>query len=906
MKQVMNWLRRKKLEDSFDRELRYHLERRRHDLQQTGVSEKEAERQAKLELGGVAQIQEEVRDVWLARWLRDFVYDLRFTVRSYLKTPSFTITAILSFMLGIGATTAIYSLVDQVLLHALPVHQPEQLVLIDWKGDQAAHGFGSWNLMSYPICRDLDQQKQFFEGVFCRALTDVDLSIGSDYRPVTAEIISGNYFPVLGVQAALGQVLTSDDDRRPNANPAAVISYDFWRTQLGGAADVVGRKVLVNRHPFTIIGVAAATFRGIDVGRVPALWIPASMSTEVIPGFSNLLDRRTRWMQVLGRLKQGVTLRKAQVRLQPWFEAMLQEDTRRPGFPVITAERRQNFLRSSLVLTPAPQGHSGLRRRLLQPLWVLFAVTVVLLGLACLNVSGLFLARGSARVQEIGTRLALGASRGRLGRQLLTDSLLIAVIGGILGTAVTPFALRALITLLPANGISNVGGNANGTALHANVDFRLLLFALAASIMAGVLSGLAPAWQSTRRSLMTSLRERGGTGASGVRLRKVIVTGQIAFTLILVVSAALFIRTLNALMVKGPGFPTVNLVSFGIDPQRNGYSEAEGNRLILRVDDAIRQSPRVQSSSIARFPLLTGGSWNDPMTILANSRFTTDRDVNLNSVTPGFFPTMGIRLVAGRNFDNRDLAAASETSSRSAVVNEAFVKRYLAGRNPLGVLICQGANPDAKPNSEIVGVVSNFSYRGIREESEQAYFPFQGEGVATFYVRVRGPEESSFRSLRTIVATVAPTLPMTNFRTLEEQVDQSLNTEHMLAILSGGFGTLALLLSLVGLYGVMSFVVTQRTREIGIRMSLGAERWSTIWLVLRDALGVILCGIGIGLPIVWCLGRFAESQLYDVKPSDPATLAIAVLVLCAAAIGAVILPARRASGINPTEALRAE
>jgi len=406
--------------------------------------------------------------------------------------------------------------------------------------------------------------------------------------------------------------------------------------------------------------------------------------------------------------------------------------------------------------------------------------------------------------------------------------------------------------------------------------------------------------------LVSSLRERGGMGFSSVRLRRVIVTAQIALTLILVVSAALFVRTLDALMAKGPGFPTASLVSFGIDCQRSGYPEQEGNRLILRIDEAIRHSPIVQASSLARFPLLTGGSWNDPMTILADRRLATDRDVNLNSVTPGFFPTMGIKVIAGRNFDDRDMAAPGERDWRSAIVNEAFVKRYLGGRNPLGVRICEGSGPDAKPNTEIVGVVSNFSYRGIREESEQAYFPFQGEGAATFYVRVRGRGEWSFQTLRAMVQGVDPSLPMTNFRTLEYQVDRSLSTEHMLATLSGGFGVLALLLSLVGLYGVMSFVVTRRTREIGIRLALGARRWSAIWLVLRDALAMLLCGIGIGLPVVWALGRLVESELYDVKPFDPTVIAVAMMTICLAGLGATFIPARRASGVNPTDALRVE
>lgn len=900
MRQLANWFRRKKLESGLERELRDHLDRRISDLERSGLPTGEARRQATLELGGVAQIQEEARDVWLTRWLRDFTYDLRFSARSFLRTPSFTITAVLSLMLGIGATTAIYSLVDQVLLHALPVRQPERLVLLDWEGDQVGNGMGSWNLMSYPICRDLDQQKQFFEGVFCRALNDVNLSTGGDYHPATAEIVSGEYFRVLEVGSVLGRVFGNNDDGTPNANPVAVLSYDFWKSQLGGAPDVIGRKVLVNRHPLTVIGVAASTFKGIDVGEVPSIWIPASMSAEAIPGFTDLLDRRMRWMQVLGRLHEGVTLQEAQAGLQPWFKAMLHEDMRRAGFPIITAERRRSFLNSSIVLTPAPQGHSVLRRRLLEPLWVLFAVTAVLLGLACLNVSGLFLARGSARDREIGTRLALGASRGRLGRQLLADSLLIALAGGLLGIAAAPIAVRALITFLPR-------GTAP-TALHAGVDPRLLLFAFVASLAAGVLSGLAPAWQSGRRSVVASLRERGGSAFGGVRLRKIIVTAQIALTLTLVVGAALFVRTLDALIVKGPGFVTSSLVSFEIESLKSGYSLAEGDRLIRRINEAILQSPITQASAVARFPLLTGGSWNDPMTIMADKRISTDRDVNLNSVTPGFFQTMGVKILAGRNFDERDTREAGKQGWRSAIVNEAFVKRYLGTRNPLGVRICEGSGPDAKPNVEIVGVMSDFSYRGLREDSEQAYFPFfEGQdGGGTFYVRVRGSPESSFRSLRAIVRSADPAIPMKNLRTLDEQVDRSLNTERMLATLSGSFSTLALLLSLVGLYGVMSFVVTQRTREIGIRLALGARRWSAIWLVLRDTLAMILSGIGIGLPFVWALGRLVESQLYDVKPSDPAVIAIAILALCSAGLGAALIPAHRASSVNPTDALRFE
>jgi putative ABC transport system permease protein len=900
MRQLWNWFRRGNLERGLDRELEYHLDRRVGDLMRSGLPEHEARRQATLELGGITQVREEVRDVWLARWARDFVYDLRFSARSSLRSRSFTAAAALSLALGIGATTAIYSLVDQVILHGLPVRQPERLVLIDWQGKQVGGAFGSWNLMSYPICRGLQQQDSFFDGVLCRAATTVNLSIGAEATPTAAEIVSNSYFSVLGVEPAMGRLLDNDDDATPDANPVVVLSYAFWKTRLDGAADVVGSKVLVNQHPMTVIGVASAGFWGVDVGEVPSLWIPASMSSQALPGSTDLMNSRVSWMQILGRLRPGMTIGQAQAGLQPWFKAMLDEDSRREGFPRITAEERERFLASNLRLAAAPQGHSPLRRSLSQPLWVLFAATGVLLSLACLNVAGLFLARGSARGREISTRLALGATRGRIGRQFLADSALLALAGGALGVALAPLAMRALIAFLPRDAAAN--------ALHADIDARLLLFAFLVSVAAGVLSGVAPALQGGRQSVIAALRERGGTGFGGVRLRKVLVTVQIAFTLILVIGAALFARTLTGLLAKGPGFATSRLVSFGLDPLRNGYSKLEASRLIRKVYDDIRASKNLQASALLRVPLLTGGSWNDPMTIQAGQRITTDREVKLNAVSPGFFGVLGIGMVAGRDFDEHDWRPVGETGRRSAIVNEAFAQRYLAGRSPLGALICEGSGPDEEPDIEIVGVVPDFSYRGLREESEQAYFPIfeDDDSGGVFYVRVSGTVASASRSIRTIVHNADPALPITFFRTLDEQIDRSLNTERMLATLSGSFGTLALLLSLVGLYGVMSFVVTQRTREIGIRLALGATGGSAIWLVLRDALVMIAAGAAIALPCVGALGRLVESQLFGVKPTDPVAIAAATLLLTTAALGATLIPAYRASTVNPVDALRFE
>jgi predicted permease len=904
MIRLFNWLRRGSLERGLDRELQYHYDRRVLDLTSAGLPESDARRRVAVELG-LVQVREEVRDVWLTRWLRDFLYDLRFSLRSLLRTPGFTAATLLSLALGIGATTAIYSLVDQVILHALPVRDPGRLVLVDWAGDHVVGGFGSFNLMPYPLCRDLQQQTGVFDGVLCRSdEVPVNLSAGGDPKPVSAELVSGSYFSVLGVGPALGRVIQPEDDAAPGASPVVVLSHDFWQAQFGGAHDIVGRKVLINQHPMTVIGVAAPEFHGVDAAGVPALWLPASMFAQAIPGIydDRLLQSPTRWMQILGSLRPGVTLEQAQSGLQPWFHSWLDENTRRPGFPAITADRRRRYFASALHLMPAPQGYSPLRRTLSEPLWVLFAATAVLLGLACLNVAGLFLARGSARTREIQTRLALGASRSRIGRQLLTETVLLAVAGGALGIALAPPVVRALLAFLPGN-------YADAHVLRSTINVQLLAFAFLASLVAGLLSGIAPALHSGRDSLISSLRERAGTALSGVRLRKCIVTLQVSFSLILVTGAALFVRTLTHLVAKGPGFDTSRLVTFSLTPLKNGYSRADSARLIRRIDGDIRALPITQSSAVARFPLLTGGSWSNPLTIQAGRRIVTDHDVRENAVSPGFFATLGVRIVSGRNFDNRDARPAGEAGRRrSAVVNQAFARRYLPGVDPLGILVGEGSGPDVKTETAIIGVVADFSYRDIREDSEQIYFPrFEGDDYGgPFYVNVRGTSEQAFESIRQIVRDTDPQLPILSFRPVDEQVNRSLNTERMLAALSVGFGALALLLSLIGLYGVMSFVVTRRTREIGIRVALGATAGSAIRLILGDAIAMIVAGVAIALPCVALLGRLVQSQLFGLTATDPAVVGGAALILAAGTLAAAFIPAWRASKVSPTEALRLE
>jgi predicted permease len=907
MRKILNLLRgrRARLENDLDRELRYHFDRRVEDLRAEGRREDDARKQAAIEMGGIEQVQEDVRETWTLSWLDDAARDARYAARSLARSPGFTITAVASLAIGIGASAAIFSLLDQVLLRLLPVREPERLVLVDWKGNALAHARGrgaGFNLMSYPICRDLQEQARFFDGVLCRHPTEVNLAVAAGQTPelVGTEIVSGSYFPVLGVSPALGRLLNEDDDGQPGAHPVVVLSHAYWLEAFGGAPDVVGRRVLVNNFPMTVVGVASATFRGIDIGDVPAVWIPAAMKKQATPEWDKLLDRRTRWMQVIGRLRPGVTGEQAQAGLQPWFKSMLDEDTRHEGFPLVTAKQRAEFLASTLVVTPAAHGHSLLRQDLGRPLQVLMAATLLLLLLASLNVASLFLARGAARGREIRTRLALGASRRRIASLLLADSVWIAGGGGALGLLVAPMVSRELLSFLPSG--------AAGTDLSSRVDGRVFAFAMLMTVATGVLCGVAPAWRAGRVPLISWLRDRTGAAGGGVRLRKALVVGQMAFTLVLLVGAGLFVQTLLRLVGQGPGFATAGRVAFRINPRRAGASDEDSSRTIRRVLAELRSLPDVESVGLAGVDLLSGGSWNDSMTIEADKRIVTDRAVHLEPISPGLFATLGTRVIAGRDFDERDALPPVGSRWRSVIVNERFARRYFGDASALGRRVGLGDREDVRTNIEIVGVVQDFSYRDLREQTEQAFVPyFEGDWTAgTFYLHVRGTPQAAFASIRSAVGRVDPTLPLLSPRTLDEQVDRSLTTERMMATLSGGFAAVALLLSVVGLYGVMAFVASSRTPEIGIRMALGATRRAAVWLVVADAVAMIAAGTAIALPPVWGLSRLVEAQLFGVHAIDAPTIAVASLLLAGVALAAAIVPAWRAASVSPTEALRFE
>jgi len=824
-------------------------------------------------------------------------YDVRHAVRGLLRDRSFTAIALLSVGLGVGANSAIFSLVDQALFRPLPVREPERLVLLSWNGSFVGSGWGSGNLQPHPMFKDLKAENQVFDGVFARHPTQVHLSVDGAPAPVNAEIVSGNYFGVLGVRPARGRLFEESDDVQPGAHPVVVVSYDYWKNHLGGREDLVGRKVLVNSFPMAVVGVAAAGFRGMDWGEVPSLWIPTMMKKEATPDFDWLDDRRGRWLHVFGRLKPGLSAAQAQAGLQPWFKAMLEADTRREGWPQVTEEQRRRFLASSLDVLPAAHGRSDLRQRLEKPLLVLLTATGLVLLLACLNVANLCLARAFARRRETAVRLALGASRGRIVRELLVQSALLAVAGAFMGLILAPAVSAGLISFLP-----------EAVDLRAGVDMRVFAFALAVALSTGLLFGLVPALQASRAQPGFTLKEEASSVAGGMGLRKALVVGQIALALVLLIGAGLFVRTLSNLRAQGPGFDTTNLVTFHVDTARSGYRQPRGERLLLDLLAALRARPDVEHAASSGSRLLGGGSWNTSLTIHSDRRFVTDRVAHINAVSPGFYATLRAALLAGRDFDERDARTGSETAFRHAIVNESFARRYFGDRSPIGARLGFGNRPDTRTEMEIVGVVKTFSYRGLREVDDQVFVPFleRTNSGSNYYVRTRASSKAAFASIRAAARALDPALPVDELRTLDDQLDRALANERILAILATAFAALAVMLAVVGLYGVTSFVVTRRTREIGIRMALGATREAALWLVIRDTGVLVIAGIAIALPAVWGLGRLIESQLFGVGALDWVTIAACAALVVLAALAAAAVPARRASSLNPVEALRCE
>lgn len=829
--------------------------------------------------------------------LGELAYDVRHALRTLRRDRTFTAVALLSIALGVGANAAIFSLVDQALFRLLPVKDPERLVLLDWKGTFIGNGWGSGNLLTHPLYKDLKAENQVFEGMFGRAPSEVYLSTGGESVTVPIEIVTGSYFSVLGIKPALGRLIEESDDITPDAHPVVVLSYDYWKNHMGQARDAVGRKVLINNNPMTVIGVAQAGFRGVDFGETPALWVPTMMKRKA-SDFDYLLDRRGRWLHVFGRLKPGITREQAFAGLQPWFKAMLEADTKREGWPQVSDDIAKAYFASVLDVLPAASGRSDLRKKLESPLVILLAATGLVLLLACLNVAGLCLARAFARRKETALRVALGAGRSRVVRELLIQSTLLSVGGALLGVLFAPSVMDGLISFLPEN-----------VSLSSEVNLRVMGFALLAAVGTGILFSIAPALQASRTDPGLALKEESRSASGRIGLRKVLVTAQIALAMILLVSAGLFVRTLSGLRAKGTGFDTTNLLSFRVDPMRSGYTKERAAIMMKNLLDRIRALPEVDGAALSSARLLAGGSWNARLTFQSDRRQVTEGSVHCNAVSPGFFATLRAPIIAGRDFDERDVSSSDgATGRRAAIINESLARRYFGDKSPLGARLGVGFLPGTLADAVIVGVVGTFSYRGLREVDEQAFFPFLESGRTSggYYVRTKVDSASAMASLRAAVRSIDPALPLKGLETIDDQLDRALTNERLLATLATAFAGVASLLAVIGLYGVIAFVVSQRVREIGIRMALGASRGNALWLILRDTAVMTATGFAVALPVVWGLGRVMQGLLYGVRATDALTIVAAGALLALAAFTASAIPARRAASVNPIEALHHE
>jgi predicted permease len=908
----MKWSRfwqRERRDRDLARELDAYLEDEIEDQIAAGRTPQEARSIAVRKLGNVTRIREQEYEhnslVVLESLWKDVVYGCRLLRRN----PGFAAIAMLSVALGIGANASVFTLLDQVMLRSLPIMRPGELVLVTAEGSQYGNGWGEGNELSYPRYVDLRDHNQVFAGMFCRFSFPLDVSAEASGERVSGELVSGSYFPVLGVTPALGRVFDGRDEQAPGANPVVVLSHRYWQERFRADPSVIGRALRVNTQPMTIVGVARRGFDGTNLGAATDVFVPITMSQQLTPMETGLTDRQMRWLNVFGRLKPGVSTTQAQAGLQPFYTSRLEFEVQQKGFERAPASDKARFVKGTVAVTPAAYGKSDLRAQLTTPLWTLMAIGTGVLIIACANVANLLLARASARRREIAVRLALGASRARIVRQLLVESVLLALAGGAAGVLLATWGARGLLAFFTEPDVT--------LTVTPLPDQRILAFNVLVSVTTGVLFGLAPAWQTTRADMTPALKSESGAvlGGGYARLRRGLVVAQVMLSLMLLVGAGLFLRSLQNLLAIDAGFDAARLLSFSVDLVPHGYKPDESKLFAKTLLERVRATPGVTGAGVASHALLEGGSWNSAITIEGRAYDPNQVVVTHNNlISPGYFEAMGIRILAGRDFETRDernIPAGTEAPQpRVAIVNEQFVKEYLAGRQPLGLHVGFGANPGSETPIEIVGVVTTAKYTSMRSEPKaQLYFPFlEGPSVVgmTVYVRTLQKPESLAESMRQVTRQLDPTLPVYNVRTVEEQVNRSLVNERLIASLSSVLGTLATLLAMVGLYGVMSYTVARRTREIAIRMAFGARSHLVALLVVRDMLGLVAIGVAMALPALWWLNRFVASELYEVAPTDPATVLSAIAVLLAAAALAVWIPSRRALRISPMVALREE
>ena len=828
--------------------------------------------------------------------------DLRYALRMLAKSPGFTVVAILTLALGIGANAAIFSLTDQVLLRRLPVQKPQELVVLHSPGPQPGRNWSDGDrgaAWSYPMYKDLRDRNQVFSGLLARFLTQASVSGQGQTELANAELVTGNYFEVLGVRPALGRVFSSQDETAAGANPAAVLSYGYWQRRFGRDPGILNKPLVVNGISMTVVGVVRPGFFGVQVGQTPDIFVPITMKAQMTPNWDGLAERQNHWLAILGRLKPGISREKAEAGLQPVYSAILQSES---SALKSSPQTKKAFLEKKVLLDPGSRGRPILQHDAGQPLLILLSMVGLVLLIACANLASLLVARGEARQREIAVRMAMGAGRWRLIRQLLTESLLISLAGGAAGLIVGSWTLGALVSSVP----DNIGAS----GLQGKFDYRVLGFALGLSVLTGILFGFLPALRSTRADLQTTLREQGANvfgGKSNVRLRKVLLVSQVALTVVLLASAGFFLRSLMNLKGQDLGVRTDHVIQLSVSPELNRYTPVETVAVVDRLRENIAALPGVRSVSASGMALLAN---SDSYANITPEGFPmsedTNTDVQQNWVGPNFFSTLGIPLLAGREFDNRDASA----SPKVAIVSEKMAQMYFHGQNPVGRHFGFGSGDSVQLNIEIVGLVKDSKNTDLRQEIRPlVYIPYAQDthqGNATFYVRTNIEPTAMASTLRKTVQSVDANLPVFDLKTLDQELDEIAFSERLLTFFSLCLGFLAALLAAIGLYGVMAYMVSRRTREIGIRMALGASQTNVAWLVLRENVRISAAGLGIGLVAAFGIGKLIESQLFGVKASNPLVFLIAAVLLSAVAFLAGWLPARRAAGVDPMVALRYE
>ncbi|MBA2302101.1 MAG: ABC transporter permease [Acidobacteria bacterium] len=827
--------------------------------------------------------------------------DLRLALRGLRRSPLFATVAILSLALGIGANTAIFTLIDQILLRKLPVAAPEELVMLHQQGSNMGSNMGA-RMHSYPLYQDLQTRAEPLADVLCRRLIAASISVDNQTERVDAEMVSGNYFSMLGVRPALGRVFNSgEDDQVYNGHPVVVLSHSYWETRFGRDPTVVGKKILVNDFPMTIVGVSAAGFVGLDPATSPQIRVPVLMKLAMAPDWPwlHMDNRRARWIQVFARLKPGYTVETAQGPVQGLYTQIREYEMTLPAAKDWSKYNREQFMQGRLLVTGAELGYSGLRNDFSTALLVLMCMVGLVLLIACANVANLLIARGFMRQKEIAVRLSLGSSRGRLVRQLLVESLLLSFIGGAMGLAIAMVLTRTLLSLVPSQG--------QPLLISAQPDPRILAFTFGLTLLTGITFGLLPALRASRPDPWTTLKDTmgsiAGTGGS-LFLRKGLVTAQVALSFLLLFGAGLFVKSLQNLKTADTGVALDNLVTFQLSPSLNGYDNQRGVIFYNQLLERLRSAPGVKSAAIAAVPILAGNEWDSSVGVEGHqAKDGEDMQAFMNALSPGYFQTMNIPLLEGRDFKPSD----ARERATVAIVNRRFAEHYFPGRSAVGKRLGFGGGPGTKLTIEIIGVVANSLYEGPREGiRRQMFVPNWGKNSAAIYLRTQTPSSTAYNMIRNEMKQLDSAMPVYEMKTVEAQLDETLLTDRLIAMLSAGFGLLATLLAAIGLYGVMAFVVARRKKELGIRLALGAQSGGVIWLMMREVLLLLAIGLAVGVPAAMALGRYVSSQLYGIQPQDPAMAITTVLLLTLVSAAAGFIPAHRASRIDPILALRHE